>query len=100
MFCPESDRCNQFLGMTDNSIGDFQISSSSSRINFPPRNSRPYSTGWCANENDDKPYVQVILFVYSFNIEFIKHILIQTSLTSCFVPLSDTEGEVGAVKQD
>ena len=52
--------CNKYIGMVDGAIEDFQISASSSRREHSPPMVRLTDTrGWCANRNDESPFIQV-----------------------------------------
>ena len=57
--CLESNRCNQFLGMNDGSIGDFQLTASSEYKGYKARNARPHGSGWCMQPYDKDPFIQV-----------------------------------------
>ncbi|XP_053381483.1 uncharacterized protein LOC123557124 isoform X2 [Mercenaria mercenaria] len=56
-------KCNTDLGMGDGSIQDHQISASSWQSQSPPTSGRPFSTGWCADPSDTKPYISVDMMV-------------------------------------
>ena len=51
--------CQQSLGMEDGYIEDFQITSSSELFTHPSSNGRFGRGGWCGNETDVTPYIQV-----------------------------------------
>ena len=59
LFISESERCSQELGMRDGTIGNFQISASSTDADYAQKEARPFGRGWCADREDVQPYLQV-----------------------------------------
>ncbi|XP_045174043.2 uncharacterized protein LOC123535447 [Mercenaria mercenaria] len=55
-------RCNTDMGMGDYGIDDLQISASSSLPEFPARNARPFHSSWCADVDDNNPFILVDLY--------------------------------------
>jgi hypothetical protein len=54
-------KCNIDLGMTDYGIDNLQILASSFLPGFPAYNARPFHSSWCADVNDNDPFIQVCL---------------------------------------
>ncbi|XP_060578401.1 uncharacterized protein LOC132735460, partial [Ruditapes philippinarum] len=57
----DGSRCNNDLGMGDESILDYQITASSWLEHTPPTSGRPFSPGWCASYSDSQPHITVDL---------------------------------------